>query len=159
MKVNDLEREINRTRNTHDIDRFNTVLLCYRLTSVVIMKMTKWLYLREVRCCGCSTSTQPRALLTTESAPASLESILYRNIRSMNLLFSFVCIVLCFLSYVLKGESRTIFVKLSHGHFKVLRDYQSLDTDCVFPVLKLAIIQSQRLWSPDISAILSHQSD
>lgn len=26
---------------------------------------------------------------------------------------------LCFLSYVLKGEPRAIFVKLSHGHFKV----------------------------------------
>lgn len=79
------------------------LLLCSRLTLVVTMKMTKWLYLREVLCCGCSTSTRPRVLLTTESVQASLGSILYHNMRSFHLLkncsFYFI-----FLSYVLKGK-------------------------------------------------------
>ena len=107
------------------------LLLCSRLTLVVTMKMTKWLYLREVLCCGCSTSTRPRVLLTTELVSVLLESILYHSITSLKLLLSFTLFYFYFLSYVLKGKFGT--------HLCKTLSQAIITTSAAFSVPKLTI--------------------
>lgn len=123
MKVNDLEREINRTRNTHDIDRLNTVSVMLQAyvschhedDKMIVFERGSLLWVFNFH------STKSFADYRVGASIAGKYPLSQHQKYEFTV---FIClymlsIVLCFLSYVLKGEPRTIFVKLSHGHFKV----------------------------------------
>lgn len=129
------------------------LLFCSRLMLVVTMKMTKWLYLREVLCCGCSTSTRPRVSLITESVQALLESILYHNMRSLNLLlFSLIynflfSVFFCRMSW--KVSPGPIFACKTLSRV-IITAFMVFVTSWSFSVPLLSIRQSERFYSSDI---------